>query len=86
MRIGFFMISFQAANVTVLDTREDKLNWIFMAFDKDGGGFIDVHEIKDIVTCLFRYSTDNHFEIKIFQFFDLYFEKPNSLYQVFKNG
>merc|ERR1712025_366758 len=46
----------QAANVTVLDTREDKLNWIFMAFDKDGGGFIDVHEIRDIVTCLFRFT------------------------------
>ena len=44
----------QAESVTVLDTNDDKLNWIFMAFDQDGGGFIDVHEIRDIVTCLFR--------------------------------
>ena len=44
----------QAENVTVLDTNDDKLNWIFMAFDQDGGGFIDVNEIRDIVTCLFR--------------------------------
>jgi len=46
----------QAENVTVLDTREDKLNWIFMAFDQDGGGFIDGHEIRDIVVCLFRFA------------------------------
>ena len=46
----------QAENVTVLDTREDKLNWIFMAFDQDGGGFIDGHEIRDIVVCLFRWG------------------------------
>ena len=42
--------------MTVLDTREDKLNWIFMAFDQDGGGFIDGHEIRDIVVCLFRWG------------------------------
>ena len=46
----------QAENVTVLDTREDKLNWIFMAFDQDGGGYIDGHEIRDIVICLFRWG------------------------------
>ena len=44
----------KAENVTVLDSNDDKLNWIFMAFDQDGGGFIDVNEIRDIVTCLFR--------------------------------
>ena len=41
--------------MTVLDSNDDKLNWIFMAFDQDGGGFIDVNEIRDIVTCLFRW-------------------------------
>lgn len=46
----------QAENVTVLDSNDDKLNWIFMAFDQDGGGFIDVNEIRDIVTCLFRFA------------------------------
>ena len=30
--------------MTDLDSDEDKLNWIFMAFDQDGGGFIDVKE------------------------------------------
>merc|ERR1711994_1032690 len=46
----------QADSVTDLDSDEDKLNWIFMAFDQDGGGFIDVKEITDIVTCLFRFA------------------------------
>ena len=36
----------QANNVTNLDTPEDKLNWIFTAFDTDGGGTIDVEEIR----------------------------------------
>ena len=40
--------------MTNLETNEDKLNWIFMAFDQDGGGVIDVNEIRDIVVCLFR--------------------------------
>ena len=31
-------------SVTDLDSNEDKLNWIFMAFDQDGGGFIDIKE------------------------------------------
>merc|ERR1712062_626778 len=35
----------QANSVTNLDSDEDELNWIFMAFDQDGGGFIDVKEI-----------------------------------------
>ena len=45
---------FQADNVTNLNTPEDKLNWMFTAFDADGGGSIDVDEIKDIVIGLFR--------------------------------
>ena len=45
---------FQAICVTNLDTPEDKLNWIFTAFDSDGGGTIDVEEIRDIVVGLFR--------------------------------
>jgi len=44
----------QANNVTNLNTPEDKLNWIFTAFDSDGGGSIDVSEIRDIVVGLFR--------------------------------
>merc|ERR1739838_472131 len=45
---------FQAINITDLETPEDKLNWIFTAFDSDGGGSIDVDEIRDIVVGLFR--------------------------------
>ena len=37
-----------------LNTPADKLNWIFTAFDTDGGGSIDVDEIRDIVIGLFR--------------------------------
>ena len=37
-----------------LETPEDKLSWIFTAFDEDGGGSIDVDEIRDIVEGLFR--------------------------------
>jgi len=44
----------QANNVSDLNTPEDKLNWIFTAFDQDGGGSIDVEEIRDIVVGLFR--------------------------------
>ena len=43
-----------ANNVTNLNTPEDKLDWIFTAFDKDGGGSIDAEEIKDIVVGLFK--------------------------------
>ena len=35
-------------------TAEEKLNWIFTAFDTDGGGSIDVDEIKEIVLGCFR--------------------------------
>lgn len=44
----------QANSVNKLNTPEDKLNWIFTAFDTDGGGTIDVDEIRDIVIGLFR--------------------------------
>ena len=49
-----FQEFFQAINITDLETPEDKLNWIFTAFDSDGGGSIDVDEIRDIVVGLFR--------------------------------
>ena len=41
-----YKYALQANNVTNLDTPEDKLNWIFTAFDTDGGGTIDVEEIR----------------------------------------
>ena len=44
----------QACQVTDLDTIEDKLAWIFTAFDSDGGGSIDYDEITDICQGLFR--------------------------------
>ena len=37
-----------------LDTPEDKLGWMFDAFDADGGGTVDADEINDIVVGLFR--------------------------------
>ena len=39
-----------------IDTPEDKLVWIFTAFDQDGGGTIDVVEIRNIVLALFKIS------------------------------
>ena len=42
--------------MTDLNTVEEKLSWIFTAFDQDGGGSIDVEEIRDIVICLFRFA------------------------------
>ena len=42
-----------ASNVT-MSSPEDKLEWIFTAFDKDGGGTIDSGEIRDIVEALFQ--------------------------------
>ena len=44
----------QANNVRNLDTPEDKLGWMFDAFDADGGGTVDADEINDIVVGLFR--------------------------------
>ena len=46
---------FQADDVKNLTSPEEKLNWIFTAFDADGGGTIDVNEIKDIVVWMFRF-------------------------------
>ena len=46
---------FQADDVKNLTSPEEKLNWIFTAFDADGGGTIDVKEIKDIVVWMFRF-------------------------------
>ena len=44
----------QASQVTDLESVEDKLSWIFTAFDSDGGGSIDYDEITDICQGLFR--------------------------------
>ena len=41
-------------SVKTINTPEEKLNWIFTAFDSDGGGSIDVEEIKEIVLGCFR--------------------------------
>ena len=38
-----------ALNATNLNSREDKLNWMFDVFDKDGGGTISMEEIQDLV-------------------------------------
>ena len=38
----------QANNVKKMNSPEDKLNWIFTAFDTDGGGSIDIDEIDDL--------------------------------------
>ena len=45
---------FQASNVKDMATIEEKLNWIFTAFDADGGGSIDSEEIMEIVKWMFR--------------------------------
>ena len=45
---------FQASNVKDMETIEEKLNWIFTAFDADGGGSIDSEEIVEIVKWMFR--------------------------------
>ena len=39
-----------------IKTPEKKLSWIFTAFDQDGGGTIDVDEIRDTVVALFKMS------------------------------
>ena len=43
-----------AKNASDMKTSEEKLNWIFTAFDQDGGGTIDVEEVYDIVLGLFK--------------------------------
>ena len=47
---------FQASNVKNMTTIEEKLNWIFTAFDADGGGTIDPDEITEIVRWMFRFA------------------------------
>ena len=46
-----YMMAVNAAN---LNTIEEKLNWIFNVYDKDGGGTIDPEELRGIVSGLFR--------------------------------
>ena len=46
----------QAANLKKMQKPEEKLMWLFSAFDSDGGGSIDVAEIRDIVVWLFRFA------------------------------
>ena len=38
-----------AINATTLNTPEDKLNWMFDVFDRDGGGTISSDEIKELL-------------------------------------
>ena len=47
---------YQATNVKNMTTPEEKLNWIFSAFDADNGGSIDVEEIREIVVWMFRFG------------------------------
>jgi len=44
----------QVKSVKTIETPEEKLNWIFTAYDEDGGGSIDEAEIKEIVLGCFR--------------------------------
>ena len=44
----------QANSVKNLNTPEDKLGWMFDAFDADGGGTVDGDEITNILVGLFR--------------------------------
>ena len=53
----------QANNVKNLETPEDKLGWMFDAFDADGGGTVDVDEITNIVVGLFRFEI-NRFTLR----------------------
>ena len=41
-------------NAPSLDTPEEKIEWIFTAFDQDGGGTIDIDEVEGIVDALFK--------------------------------
>ena len=45
---------FMCIKNAAIDTVEDKLNWIFLAFDHDCGGTIDVEEIKETVEAFFK--------------------------------
>ena len=46
-------LAYTLASNIPLQSPTEKLDWIFTAFDKDGGGTIDVGEIRDIVEALF---------------------------------
>ena len=41
-------------NAPNLDSPEQKIDWIFTAFDQDDGGTIDVEEAFEIVVALFK--------------------------------
>ena len=43
-------------NATSLNNPQEKLSWIFTAFDQDGGGTISIMEIMDLVIGLFKMS------------------------------
>ena len=47
---------YQASNVKNMTSIEEKLTWIFTAFDADGGGSIDQEEITEIVRWMFRFA------------------------------
>ena len=47
-------LKFQLKSVKTIETAEEKLGWIFTAFDEDGGGFMDPDEVAQIVLGLFR--------------------------------
>ena len=53
---GLNFYEFMCIKHASIKTPEEKLNWIFTAFDQDGGGTIDVDEIKDTVVALFKMS------------------------------
>ena len=46
-----------AKNTSSFQTPEEKLSWIFSAFDRDGSGSIDTNEIKDIVRGLYKIAS-----------------------------
>ena len=51
---------FQLKSVKTIETAEEKLGWIFTAFDEDGGGFMDSDEVVQIVLGLFRFIQQHH--------------------------
>ena len=72
----------QVKNAPNLESPKEKLNWIFIAFDRDGGGTIDVDEVKDIVVALFKMSGrdmgDIHLENEIEECVDEIIEAVDS--------
>ena len=49
-----FMEYMMVQNAPNLDVPEEKLKWIFTAFDQDGGGSIDIDELYEIVEAVFK--------------------------------